>query len=135
MQNNPTAIPVVAVALLRADGRVLMQRRRAKKAHGGLWEFPGGKVEVGETPDQALVREIAEELGIGLDERDLKAVGFASAPESTPIEITLFACRSWAGEPLALDADAIAWFAPGELAALAMPPLDVLLAEALLEAI
>lgn len=123
---------VVAVAPIATDGRVLLQRRRLDRAHGGLWEFPGGKIEPGESPEAAARREIAEELGVDLDVRDLHPVSFASDP---PHIVLLYICREWRGEPRCLDAEEIAWFAPEALARLAMPPLDYPLAEALLAAL
>ncbi|MFM9934969.1 MAG: NUDIX domain-containing protein, partial [Novosphingobium sp.] len=79
MTSNPTLLTVVAVALIDEAGRVLVQQRPADRAHGGLWEFPGGKVEPGEGLTEALVREIAEELGITLAEEDLFSVSFAAS--------------------------------------------------------
>lgn len=136
MQGNPTLVPVVAVAMLDSAGRVLMQRRRAGAAHGGLWEFPGGKVEPGESPESALLREIEEELGVALDRAALVPCTFASDPALPPAPrqphvILLYTCRRWAGEPRALDADAIAWFDFHQLESLEMPPLDYPLAEVL----
>lgn len=136
----PTIVPVVAVALIAPDGRVLMQQRKAAAMFGGLWEFPGGKVEAGESPESALLREIDEELGIALDPAALRPLMFASDPVLPPAPrqphvILLYTCRRWQGEPRCLDADALAWVAPDALMALAMPPLDVPLAEALLKAI
>lgn len=136
MQENPTFVPVVAVAMLDAQGRVLMQRRRVGAAHGGLWEFPGGKVEQGESPEGALVREIAEELGVALDRSALVPCTFSSDPALPPAPrqphvILLYTCHRWDGEPRALDAEAIAWCAAAELDRLEMPPLDYPLAEVL----
>jgi len=136
MENNPTFVPVVAVALIRPDGQVLMQKRRRGAEHSGLWEFPGGKVECGETPESALIREIDEELGIRLDVAALAPVGFASDPAQPPAArqphvILLYSCRHWHGEPACLDAEAIGWFALDALKQLAMPPLDIPLAAAL----
>nr|WP_281384394.1 (deoxy)nucleoside triphosphate pyrophosphohydrolase [Novosphingobium flavum] len=124
---------VVAAALISADGRICMQQRPLGKNHGGLWEFPGGKVEAGEGPRAALVREIEEELGARLDEAALVPVGFAdSAPGAgAGLVILLYACRSWRGEVRCLEGEAIGWYAPGEVSALAMPPLDYPLAEQL----
>ena len=138
-----TIIPVVAVALVGRDGRVLMQRRRESRAHGGLWEFPGGKLEAGETPVGAAAREIFEELGLMIAPSALEAVGFAAdtAPPAggrAAHVIMLYLCREWAaggaaqGAPQCLDAAEIGWFAPPEIAGLAMPPLDYPLAEGLL---
>ena len=136
MENNPTLIPVVAAALIAGDGRVLLQKRRAGAAHGGLWEFPGGKIEHGESPQSALVRELAEELGIAVKAETLVPLTFASDPAQPPARrqphvILLYTCRTWQGVPQAIDADAIDWFAPDAIAALPMPPLDYPLAEAL----
>lgn len=133
MTKNPTMIPVVAVALLAADDRVLLQQRRHGSAHGGLWEFPGGKMEAGESPESALVREISEELGITIAVQDLEALTFASDPAQPPAPrqphvILLYTCRHWQGEPRCLDGEAIDWFAPDAVEHLAMPPLDYPLA-------
>ena len=130
MKKIPTMIPVVAVALLAADGRVLMQQRRLASEHGGLWEFPGGKVEADETPDVALVRELEEELGIAVDPAALAPLSFAALP-GEPVLLLLYTCRKWAGTPVCLDGEAIGWFTLNEIAALPMPPLDVPLALAL----
>ena len=130
MENLPTVIPVVAVALVRKDGRVLMQQRPFGKAHGGLWEFPGGKVDAGESLDSALIREIDEELGIDLDADALAPLTFA-AFAGEPIVILLYTCGQWRGEPKCLEGEAIGWFAPEELEGLKMPPLDVPLVKAL----
>ena len=133
-------IPVVAVALIASDGRILMQQRRADRAFGGLWEFPGGKVEPGESPESALIREIEEELGLVLAPETLVPLSFASDPALPPTPrqphvILLYTCREWHGEPRCLDGDDIAWVACDELLTLPMPPLDVPLAKALLKVI
>jgi 8-oxo-dGTP diphosphatase len=133
-------IPVVAAALIAPGPRILMQRRRETRAFGGLWEFPGGKVEAGESLESALLREIDEELGVALDPTALEPLAFASDPVLPPAPrqphvILLYICRAWTGEPRCLDADSIAWIAPDALMALAMPPLDIPLARALLKAI
>ena len=137
LQENPTSLIVVAAALVRADERICLQRRPAAKMHGGLWEFPGGKIEPGETPESALIREIAEELGITLDPANLVPAAFAGdggdrTTGKPAVVILLYSCREWAGEPEAIEAEAAAWFAPHEISALAMPPLDYPLAEALI---
>ena len=127
----PTASPllvVVAAALIDAAGRVLMQRRPLGKAHAGLWEFPGGKVEAGESPQAALARELHEELGIVVADADLVPSGFAV--DRTTV-LLLFACRHWGGEPSALEADAMCWDVPARLAHLPMPPLDIPLVQQL----
>ena len=132
-----TLIIVVAVALLRGDGHVLMQRRRFGSVHGGLWEFPGGKVEAGESPESAAVREISEELGLVLDVSALEPVGFASGPGEGSggrgcVVILRYTCRQWSGEPDCLEGEEIAWCTPGSVPSLAMPPLDYPLARMLI---
>lgn len=136
LASPPLPVLVVAVALMGQDGRVLMQRRAPDKAHGGLWEFPGGKVEPGETPEQAAAREIAEELGVAIDPGRLEPVAFASGPAqpgaARALVILLYACRDWQGEPEAREAAAaVAWYPLAEVGDLAMPPLDYPLARAL----
>lgn len=121
-------ILVVAAALIDAAGRCLMQRRPLHKQHGGLWEFPGGKVEPGEPPPAALVRELAEELDIAVDVDALMPLSFAS---DGAVTMLLYRCTRWRGEPRALAADALCWDVPARLAALPMPPVDVPLVAAL----
>jgi 8-oxo-dGTP diphosphatase len=130
----PTWIAVVALALERDDGRILMQRRPSGKAHGGLWEFPGGKVEPGENPRAALVREVNEELAIALDPEALAPACFAddrSGASENAIVILLYSARTWAGELRALEGGECGWFTRAEIAGLAMPPLDYELLERL----
>ena len=127
MTGMPTWLAVVAVVLERSDGRVLMQPRPPGKAHAGLWEFPGGKVEPGETPRNALVREVNEELGIRLDPGALTPAGFADGAAGAgenAIVIWLYSARSWEGEPESLDGGECGWFTRAEIGALALPPLD-----------
>ncbi|TCM22342.1 8-oxo-dGTP diphosphatase [Novosphingobium sp. PhB165] len=124
------------MALIRADGRVLMQQRPLKSAHGGLWEFPGGKVEPGETPEQAAVRELEEELGLALHAESLVPVAFASGHAGAhagarSLVILLYVCREWQGEPHAHEAEMLDWYAPDAVPGLTMPPLDYPLAAAL----
>jgi 8-oxo-dGTP diphosphatase len=116
---------VVAAALIDAQGRVLLQRRAPGRAMAGLWEFPGGKVEQGELPEAALVRELAEELGIGTDEGALAPACFASAPVGgRHMILLLYSCRSWRGEPRPLDASALKWLTPADMDPAEMPPAD-----------
>ncbi|QDZ09097.1 (deoxy)nucleoside triphosphate pyrophosphohydrolase [Sphingomonas panacisoli] len=122
---------VVAAALIDAEGRVLMARRPAGKQHAGLWEFPGGKVEPGEAPKAALVRELREELGVEIDPDALDPVAFSESLGERHLVLLLYRCRSWRGEPRALDAAEIRWVAAGDLTALDMPPADGPLAAAL----
>lgn len=135
MENNPTWLCVVALALRGMDGRWLMHRRPLEKHHGGLWEFPGGKVEPGEVPVNALIREIQEELGIGLQAEDVHAATFAeerTVASGRPIVILLYTASRWRGQAAALEGGEIGWFSPAEIATLAKPPLDVELAAQLL---
>jgi len=139
LPRESTIVPVVAAAMLDVEGRVLLQQRRAGGDHAGLWEFPGGKIEPGESPGEALVREIDEELGVGIDPADLVPLSFACDPHDLAglrpsTLILLYRCCKWQGEPRCLVGDALAWFAPSELAGLEMPPLDIPLAAALLAA-
>jgi 8-oxo-dGTP diphosphatase len=116
---------VVAAALIDAEGRVLLQRRAPGRAMAGLWEFPGGKVEEGELPESALVRELDEELGIGTDEGSLAPACFASAPVGgRHMILLLYSCRSWRGEPRPLDASALKWLVPADMDPAEMPPAD-----------
>jgi 8-oxo-dGTP diphosphatase len=119
-------MPVVAAALVDADGRVLLQRRPPGKQMADLWEFPGGKIEPGETPEAALVRELAEELAIGVDPAALVPLTFASAGlGERHLLLLLYVVRRWQGVPQALEASALAWVAPAAMRSLAMPPADV----------
>jgi len=124
LEKNPT-MTVVAAALLDSEGRILLQQRAPGRAMAGLWEFPGGKVEPGELPEDALARELDEELGIGVAPRDFVPACFASAPVSgRHMVLLLYLCRRWQGEPAALDASALAWLRPGEMDPQLMPPAD-----------
>lgn len=128
---------VAALALVDADGLVLMHRRRKSSMHGGLWEFPGGKLEAGESYSSATVREIREELGIDLSSQSLVEVGVAEnipgqGDQARTIVIRLFMAREWIGQVQCLEGEEIAWFAPEQLSGLAMPPLDYPLAQHLL---
>ena len=116
---------VAAVALVDADGRLLVQQRPAGKPMAGLWEFPGGKVESGETPESALVRELAEELGIDVQTACLAPACFASeALGDRHLVLLLYVCRKWRGIPRALEGGTLRWVRVRELHGLAMPPAD-----------
>jgi 8-oxo-dGTP diphosphatase len=116
---------IVAAALIDAEGKILVQRRPAGKMMAGLWEFPGGKIEPGETPEFALVRELDEELGIIVDAAGLTPAAFASEPVAgRHMLLMLYICRSWEGSPRALDAEELLWCTPESLRALDMPPAD-----------
>ncbi len=116
---------VAAVALVDPDGRVLLARRPEGKAMAGLWEFPGGKIEPGETPEVALMRELEEELGIGTWASCLAPLSFAShAYPDFHLLMPLFVCRKWSGTPRAREHAALKWVRPRELSAYPMPPAD-----------
>ena len=118
-------LTVVAAALIDADGRVLVAQRPAGKHLAGQWEFPGGKIEPGETPETALVRELAEELGIDTAASCLAPAGFAShAYPDFHLVLLLFACRKWRGKARGRDGQQVAWHRPNALFALDMPPAD-----------
>ncbi|ABY28736.1 MAG: (deoxy)nucleoside triphosphate pyrophosphohydrolase [Methylobacteriaceae bacterium] len=117
---------VVAAALVDADGRVLMAQRPEGKALAGLWEFPGGKVEPGERPEETLIRELAEELGITVKEPCLAPLTFAShAYPDFHLLMPLYICRRWEGLPQSREAQALRWVRPGGLRDLPMPPADL----------
>ena len=116
---------VSAVALIDPDGRVLVSQRPEGKSMAGLWEFPGGKVEPGECPEAALIRELEEELGISTWESCLAPLTFASHTyEDFHLLMPLFACRKWVGAPVSKENQAIKWARPQSLGDLPMPPAD-----------
>ncbi|WP_132253684.1 (deoxy)nucleoside triphosphate pyrophosphohydrolase [Methylobacterium segetis] len=116
---------VVAVALVDADGRVLLAQRPPGKQLAGLWEFPGGKVEPGERPEATLIRELAEELGIAVEEPCLAPLTFAShAYPDFHLLMPLYVCRRWEGAPRALEGQALRWVRPRALRDMPMPPAD-----------
>jgi 8-oxo-dGTP diphosphatase len=116
---------VAACALIDADGRVLIAERPVGKALAGLWEFPGGKVHIGETPEHALIRELREELGITVREACLAPLTFAS--HSYPefhLLMPLYVCRRWDGIVSACEGQRLAWVQPNRLRDYPMPPAD-----------
>ncbi|RFC67949.1 MULTISPECIES: 8-oxo-dGTP diphosphatase MutT [Mesorhizobium] len=116
---------VVACALVDADGRVLIAQRPEGKQLAGLWEFPGGKVEPGETPEETLVRELREELGIETQTACLAPLTFAShSYEKFHLLMPLYVCRKFTGIPQPLDAQALKWVKPTKLRDYDMPPAD-----------
>ena len=117
---------VVAAALVDADGRVLMAQRPEGKSLAGLWEFPGGKVESGERPEETLIRELDEELGIAVKEPCLAPLTFARHPyPDFHLLMPLYICRRWEGLPQSREAQALRWVRPGALRDLPMPPADL----------
>lgn len=125
-QKNPeNCLIVVAAALVDGDGRVLVQQRPEGTSMAGLWEFPGGKIEAGETPEAALIRELAEELAIEVDHACLAPACFASEPLGDKhLLLLVYALRKWKGVPVAQHATALRWLRPVDLYALDMPPAD-----------
>lgn len=116
---------VVACALVDADRRVLIAQRPAGKQLAGLWEFPGGKLEPGESPEQALIRELDEELGISTKAACLAPLSFASHNyESFHLLMPLFVCRKWQGTPTPREHAALKWVRPQMLRDYPMPPAD-----------
>ena len=116
---------VAAAALVDGDGRILLARRPAGKAMAGLWEFPGGKVQPGELPEQALIRELKEELDIDTRDSCLAPIGFAShGYEDFHLLMPLFVCRVWRGIPRPREAQELVWVRPPRLGDYRMPPAD-----------
>jgi 8-oxo-dGTP diphosphatase len=117
---------VAAVALVDADGRVLVTKRPQGKTLAGLWEFPGGKVEAGERPEPALIRELKEELGIDVTEACLAPLTFAShGYENFHLLMPLYVCRRWKGLVRAAEGQELQWVKPVKLRELPMPPADI----------
>ncbi|MCV2872509.1 8-oxo-dGTP diphosphatase MutT [Defluviimonas sp. WL0050] len=119
-------ILVSAVALIDVDGRVLLAKRPEGKSMAGLWEFPGGKVEPGETPEAALIRELHEELGIDTWKSCLAPLTFAShAYDDFHLLMLVFACRKWQGTPQSRENQELAWVRAKDLRNYPMPPADL----------
>lgn len=117
---------VVAVALVDADGRVLLTQRPPGKKLAGMWEFPGGKVEPNETPEAALIRELHEELHLDISAACLAPFAFAShAYDDFHLLMPLYVCRRWAGQPQPREGQAMKWVRPVKMETKDMPPADV----------
>jgi 8-oxo-dGTP diphosphatase len=125
---------VAACALVDVDNRVLVAQRPGHKSFGGLWEFPGGKIEPDETPETCLIRELHEELGITTWESCLAPLTFASHPyDRFHLLMPLYICRRWEGNAAAREHEAIRWVRPNRLRELEMPPADAPLIPALID--
>jgi 8-oxo-dGTP diphosphatase len=128
-QSGSPSLPIVLVAacaLVDADGRVLLAQRPEGKSMAGLWEFPGGKVETGERPEAALIRELFEELGIDVTEACLAPFTFAShAYENFHLLMPLYVCRRWHGTVTAVEGQTLKWVRPNRMADFPMPAADV----------
>lgn len=126
MERRPLPIVLVAAcALVDADGRVLLAQRPEGKALAGLWEFPGGKVEPGETPEETVIRELAEELGVGTKVACLAPLTFAShAYPDFHLLMPLFVCRRYEGRPTGREGQALKWVRPRDMRSVPMPPAD-----------
>jgi 8-oxo-dGTP diphosphatase len=125
---------VAACALVDVDNRVLVTQRPGHKSFGGLWEFPGGKIEPDETPETCLIRELHEELGITTWESCLAPLTFASHPyDRFHLLMPLYICRRWEGNAAAREHEAIRWVRPNRLRELEMPPADAPLIPALID--
>ena len=117
---------VSAVALIDVDGRVLLAQRPEGKPMAGLWEFPGGKIETGETPEAALIRELQEELGINTWASCLAPLTFAShSYDDFHLMMPLFACRKWEGTPRAREGQVLKWVTPAQMRDYPMPAADI----------
>ena len=125
---------VSAVAMVDSDGRVLLNQRPAGKHLAGMWEFPGGKVEAGETPEAALIREIREELGVKLCDHCFAPVTFVShAYDDFHLLMMLYIARRWEGTITPMEGQNLCWRRPGDMHTLPMPPADLPLVAALID--
>jgi 8-oxo-dGTP diphosphatase len=125
-RNGLDVLVVAACALVDIDGRVLLAQRPEGRSLAGLWEFPGGKVERGETPEEAVIRELREELAIDVSESCLAPFTFASHTyDAFHLLMPLYVCRRWEGQISAQEGQQIAWVWPNRMSAYPMPPADV----------
>ena len=125
ISEKPTLI-VPAIALVDTDSRILLAQRPEGKSFAGYWEFPGGKIEKGETPEAALIREIREELGVETQDSCLAPVSFVSHPyDDFHLILLLYVCRRWQNTPQALEGGALEWVRPQRLRDYQMPPANL----------
>lgn len=126
MTEGKRLVLVAACALVDRDGRVLLAQRPPGKTMAGLWEFPGGKIETGETPETCVIRELREELGLDTWASCLAPLAFAShGYEAFHLLMPLFVCRKWEGFPQPREGQRLAWARPSQLRDYAMPPADL----------
>lgn len=131
-KSDQNIVLVAAAALIDADGRILIAQRPEGKSMAGLWEFPGGKVEEGETPEFALMRELGEELGIETRPTCFSPLGFAShSYDDFHLLMPLFTCRTWDGMPQSREGQSLKWVKVSDLPNYDMPPADIPLLDAL----
>ena len=125
---NKPPLPLLvipAIALVDSDGRILLAKRPDNKPMAGVWEFPGGKIEKSETPEQALIREINEELGVNTKKSCLAPISFAShANDTFHLLLLLYICRRWQGSPEPREGGELAWAKPSQLRQFDMPPAN-----------
>ncbi len=122
---SKSIVLVSACALVDVEGRVLLAQRPEGKSMAGLWEFPGGKVEAGETPEETLIRELAEELGIDVTASCLAPFTFAShAYDDFHLMMPLYLCRKWEGIPRPVEGQVLKWVRPLQMKEYPMPPAD-----------
>ena len=116
---------VVSIALINNENKILLSKRPKKKHLSGFWEFPGGKVEEGETPEKALIREIKEELNIDINNKCIAPLSFSEFDyKNFQLLLLLYVCRRWDGEPMSMESNKLEWVKPNMLRAYKMPPAD-----------
>ena len=116
---------VVSIALINNENEILLSKRPKKKHLSGFWEFPGGKVEEGETPEKALIREVKEELNIDINDKCIAPLSFSEFDyKNFQLLLLLYVCRRWDGEPMSMESNKLEWVKPNMLRAYKMPPAD-----------
>ena len=116
---------VVSIALINNENEILLSKRPKKKHLSGFWEFPGGKVDEGETPEKALIREVKEELNIDINDKCIAPLSFSEFDyKNFQLLLLLYVCRRWDGEPMSMESNKLEWVKPNMLRAYRMPPAD-----------